>query len=499
MPTGLQVGYDAYFSSSPLGLETIAAHVRDLADVVLADMRCKGHDVEVHAEELLKDNPDMIGVSVNSAPHTKYTLALAEAIKRRQPNVRIVLGGQQATFLADELMAPGHVDAVVRGEGELTLRDIVLRDGFQGVLGVSWRANGTVHHEPDRMQIADMDDVLPPARDLLADRQRYRVGKYRVEGVETSRGCTHHCSFCSVRNFHRGRWRPKSVQRVMREVDDLLDRCNYPKVIYFVDDNFSTDIRRVEQICRAIVERKIDNTYFWCQARVDMLAKHPEVVEWMGKAHFTAVLLGLETPVARLLKSSGKNISVEQTNKTIELLHAQDIGAWGTFTLGLPGETLEDAEAVAEFIPAVGVDVAQITVATPIPGSSLYDDAKANGDLLITDWDQYDFTSPTMKGQLPKKKLDSLMHRAYLKVYLSPRFLRSMFSQRTNLFRLRRTMFGVFWSWIWFLVKEQARSWVGLKRRSHQPHRRQDAADKRTPCLPEGVGPQTGDRETVGP
>ena len=478
MPTGLQVGYDAYFSSSPLGIETLAAHVRDCADVMLADMRGKGHDVEAHAEELLKDEPNLIGVSVNSAPHTKYSLALAAAVKRRRPGVRVVLGGQQATFLTEEMMAPGHVDAVIRGEGELALRDIVTRGGFEGVPGVSWRSNGTIHNEPDRPQIANMNDVLPPARDLLSDRRRYRVAKYRVEGIETSRGCPHHCSFCSVRNFHRGRWRPKSVQRVMREVDELLDRCRYPKVIYFVDDNFSTDVRRMEEICRAIVERKDHDTFFWCQARVDALAERPDLVEWMGKAHFTAVLLGLETPVARLLKSSGKNISVEQTMKTIALLHANDIGAWGTFTLGLPGETLDEAHATVGFIPATGVDVAQITVATPIPGSSLYDEAKARGDLLETDWDQYDFTSPTMRGQLSKKKLDALMHRAYLKVYLSNRFIRSMFSQRTNLQRLRRTMFGVFWSWIWFLVKEHARSWFGLGRKSSGPHRRQSVAGK---------------------
>jgi len=471
MPTGLQVGYDAYFSSSPLGLETLAAHVRDIADVELADLRGQGHDTEAHAEALLARRPDLVGVSVNSAPHTKYTLALAAALKRRKPDVRIVIGGQQATFLAEEMLAPGHIDAVVRGEGEWALRDIVARGGFPGVAGISWRNNGTVHHESDRPQIEDIDDVLPPARDLLADRQRYRVGKYRVEGIETSRGCAHHCSFCSVRNFHRGRWRPKSVDRVMREVDELMDRCRYPKVIYFVDDNFSTDIRRVEQICRAIVERKNADTYFWCQARVDVLARHPEVVEWMGKARFTAVLLGLETPVARLLRSSHKGISVEQTMKTIEMLHAQDIGAWGTFTLGLPGETPAEAEATAKFIPTTGVDVAQITVATPIPGSELYDDAKSQGDLLVTDWDQYDFTSPTMKGQLSKKKLDALMHLAYLKVYLSQRFLRSLFGQGTNLQRLRRTMFGVFWSWIWFLLKGSARSWFGL-RRSAGPHRR---------------------------
>ena len=257
----------------------------------------------------------------------------------------------------------------------------------------------------------------------------------------------------------------------MREVDELLDRCRYPKVIYFVDDNFSTDVRRMEEICRAIVERKDHDTFFWCQARVDALAKSPDLIEWMGKAHFTAVLLGLETPVARLLKSSGKNISVEQTMKTIELLHANDIGAWGTFVLGLPGETLDEAEATVGFIPTTGVDVAQITVATPIPGSNLYDEAKAQGDLLETDWDQYDFTSPTMKGQLSKKKLDALMHGAYLKVYLSRRFFRSLFSQRTNLQRLRRTMFGVFWSWIWFLMKERVVSLFHRGRTMSPPQR----------------------------
>jgi len=111
MPTGLQVGYDACFSSSPLGIETVTAHVRDRADVSLADMRNRGQDVEAHADELLKDEPDMVSLSVNSAPHTKYSLALAAAMKLRRPGVRVVLGGQQATFLTEELMGPGYIMA----------------------------------------------------------------------------------------------------------------------------------------------------------------------------------------------------------------------------------------------------------------------------------------------------------------------------------------------------------------------------------------------------
>jgi anaerobic magnesium-protoporphyrin IX monomethyl ester cyclase len=464
MPTGLKVGYDEYFSSSPLGIETLAAHARAHADVVLADMRGRGHDVEAHAEELLASSPDMIGVSVNSAPHAKYAMALAGALRRRNPDVRLLAGGQHATFCVEEMLTPGTYDAVVRGEGELTLCEVLQRKDYAGIAGVSWRSNGTIHNEPDRPQIENIDSVLPPARDLLSDRSRYRMGAYRVEGIESSRGCAFRCSFCSIRNFHRGRWRPKSVGRVLQEVDTILERYPEPKVIYFADDNFCTDIHRVEAICRGIIERKTA-AYFWCQARVDMIAKHPEIVELMGQAHFAAVLTGVETPVKRLLKLARKGTTVEQVGETIELLHKHDIGVWATFTLGLPGETREEAEETGRFIAHSNVDIAQITVATPIPGSDLYDDARATGKLLQTDWDYYDFTSPTMVGQLPKKDLDAIMNKAYLKVYLGRRFLRSLFTKKTNLSRLRRTALGVFWSWIHFLIKERMSSWVGRKQK----------------------------------
>ena len=465
MPTGVSVGYDDYFSSSPLGIETLAAHARALADVTLTDMRGKGRDVNVHADHLLADKPDIIGISVNSAPHTKYSLALAKAIKQRNPETVVLVGGQQATFLTAEMLSPGHFDAVIRGEGEHALCEILAaRGNYRGVASVSWRdGDGQIHHEADRPQIQDMDSLLLPARELLPERARYRMGEYRVEGLESSRGCPFACAFCSVRNFHRGKWRPKSVDRVMREIDDILARYPEPKVIYFADDNFCTDMKRVEAICRAIVERKTD-AYFWCQARVDVLAKNPEIVEWMGKAHFSAVLAGLETPNPRQLKESRKGISIEQMTRATELLHANDIGLWGTFILGLPGETREETEATGKFIGAADVDVAQITVATPVPGSDLYDEAKAAGRIVTDDWDAYDFTSPTMSDQLPKADLDAIMYRAYAQVYLRKRFFLSLFSKRTNLSRLRHTAFSVFWTFIWHLSKQRL---MALLRRIH--------------------------------
>ncbi len=469
MPTGSQVGYDDYFSASPMGIETLAAHAQPHADVALADMRGKGHDVEAHAGQLLEMQPDILGLSVNSAPHTNYALALAAAIRRRDAKLTILMGGQQATFLTEEILAPGNVDAVIRGEGELTLTEILQRSGdYRGVAGVSWADDGSIRDEPDRPLIDDLDTILLPARELLPDRSRYRMGAYRVEGIESSRGCPGRCSFCSIRNFHRGKWRPKSVERVLRDIDDILERFSGPMVIYFADDNFCKDVRRVEAICKGIIERKTA-AYFWCQGRADLLARHPETVEWMGKAHFSAVLMGLETPNPRHLKESRKEISVDQMHRAMQLLHANDIGVWGTFVLGLPGETREETEATGQFIPTIDLDVAQITVATPIPGSDLYNDAKVAGDIIVKDWDSYDFSSPTMKGQLDKEEMDAIMHRAYLKVYLRWRFLRSVFTKRTNLSRLRRTAIRAFASWIWFLICNRFSSASNGKPRSAAP------------------------------
>jgi radical SAM superfamily enzyme YgiQ (UPF0313 family) len=150
--------------------------------------------------------------------------------------------------------------------------------------------------------------------------------------------------------------------------------------------------------------------------------------------------------------------------RAIELLHAHDIGVWGTFVLGLPGETREETEATVKFIASADVDVVQVSVATPIPGSDLYDEARSSGRIVEDDWDSYDFVTPTMTGQLPRKEMDAVIRRAHSQVYLRWRFLRSLLTKRTNLARLRRTALRVFASLIWGLVKERLAAWVRRRR-----------------------------------
>jgi len=378
---------------------------------------------------------------------------------------------------------------VIRGEGEFALCEILAAGDYRGIAGVSRHDGREVRDEPDRPLVEEMDTILPPARDLLPDRSRYRMGAYRIEGIESSRGCPFACSFCSVRNFHRGKWRPKSVGRVMQEIDSILEQYPEPKVIYFADDNFCHDIERVQVICEAVAERRTD-THFWCQGRVDTLAGHPEVVEWMGRARFSAVLAGLETPNPRQLKASRKGISVEQMERAIELLHANDIGIWGTFVMGLPGETREETEATARFIASADVDVVQVSVATPIPGSDLYKEAKSSGRIIENDWDCYDFVTPTMADQLPQKEMGVIVRRAYSQVYFRWRFLRSLLTKRTNLARLRRTALRVFASLIWGLAKERLVALLRRRRVVSPPAVVGESREVRQPRISAHEGPR---------
>ena len=123
-----------------------------------------------------------------------------------------------------------------------------------------------------------------------------------------------------------------------------------------------------------------------------------------------------------------------------------------------------------------------------LPTANLYEEAKATGQLEVRDWDHYDFSSPTMTGQMAKKDLDALLHRAYLKTYLSRHFLGSLFSRRTNLHRLRRTALRVFSSWIWFLLKERVASLLGgvFRRKLGRAGRDTKSPASRTPmCTPD--------------
>src|SRR5262249_15982421 len=222
-------------------------------------------------------------------------IELVRALRRAAP---IVVGGYDPSLAADTYTGPASgVSFVVRGEGELTFRELVRAvekgGGFREIPGLSYREGDAFHHNPDRPvpALAGGDIRLPNrgARTLTG----YTFLGRQVDVVETSRGCTFDCNFCSIiemrgRNFHR-----YGFDRVLADIRDA--RAHGARAIFLVDDNITLDVVRFEALCRAIVDAGLDDLLYMVQAMTSAIARHgATLAPLMRRAGFRYVFLGIE-------------------------------------------------------------------------------------------------------------------------------------------------------------------------------------------------------------
>src|SRR5438876_2754453 len=189
------------------------------------------------------------------------------------------------------------VDYIVRGEGEVTFRELLRaleRDGgFDRVRGLSYRDGDRWLHNPDRPPHRLEDDEIRLPNRGARVLQGYTLLGRQVDVVETSRGCTYDCSFCSIiemrgRNFHT-----YSFERVLRDIRDARDRG--ARTIFLVDDNITLNVRRFEQLCHAITEASLNTLDYFVQAMTSSIASHGETLApLMRRAGFRYVFLGIE-------------------------------------------------------------------------------------------------------------------------------------------------------------------------------------------------------------
>src|SRR5262249_2964712 len=262
-----------------------AHHRVAVADLILVQRRVR---------EL---EPDLVGLSVMTFQrHT--ALRIVELIRRLRPAARVVVGGYDASLAPDAYAeSSSGVDFIVRGEGELTFRELVRalerRADLAAVAGLSFRRGEGFTHNPDR-PVSGLEDgeVRLPNRGARVLRGYTMVGR-QVDVVETSRGCTFDCSFCSIiemrgRNFHT-----YNFDRVLADIRDA--RAHGARAIFLVDDNIPLNVRRFEGLCRAIVAAGLNDLEYTVQAMTSAIANHGQTLApLMRQAGFRYVFLGIE-------------------------------------------------------------------------------------------------------------------------------------------------------------------------------------------------------------
>jgi anaerobic magnesium-protoporphyrin IX monomethyl ester cyclase len=406
-------------------LASLAGNVDPHHRVAIADLILVQGQVGPTIQRLLGQlEPDVVGLSVMTFQRDT-AFAIARLVRQLRPDVRVVAGGYDPSLAPEAYEPCDAIDCLVRGEGEATFRDLLRawEDGgdLAAIPGVSRRRGARFEHTPDRpVARLAVEPLALPNRDARVLGGYTLLGR-QVDVVETSRGCTYDCSFCSIiemrgRNFH-----PYSIERVLADIADA--RRHGAKAIFLVDDNITLDVRRFEALCRAIADSGFNDVDFVVQAMTAPLAEHgATLAPLMRSAGFRYVFLGIENIVdddLQFLKAKAKNTHRHggaavgnATVAAIEHLHRHGLYVVGGLIVGNPDDTRETIETNLAFARRY-VDWPYIQHPTPYPRTPMTVDFRARNLIVDEDVSHYDGTTAVVRSeQVPAAEIEFMRWRA---------------------------------------------------------------------------------------
>jgi radical SAM superfamily enzyme YgiQ (UPF0313 family) len=328
--------------------------------------------VDENVEPLTFEEADLVGLTAYTC-NAPRAYDISQEYRRR--GTKTVIGGVHVSVLPSE--AANYADSVVIGEAETVWHD-VLGDFEKGELKPLYYGDRT-----------PLTGMVKPDRSLYPRR-------YRLLSVETSRGCPNDCEFCSVPAFYGRTHRQRPVDEVLDELEALK-----AKWFFFTDDNILGYGKKAEeraiQLFQGMIDRGIKKRW-GCYVGIDFAANQ-EVLKHAKKAGCLGVFIGFESINRETLEAMNKvrnlRVGVEKYKEVIKALHGYGIGVLGSFVLGNDGDDKDVFDRTTEFILNSSIDVVQLSVLNPFPGTRLYERLKEEERLLCTnypdDWKRYDF------------------------------------------------------------------------------------------------------------
>ena len=335
--------------------------------------------------EYLSTHPaDMIGLSSMTGA---YTNALQYAKIAKKHNLYVAMGGYHPTALTEEVLKSPYVDAVIRGEGEYTFKELVNEGPSEGIKGLSFKDNGNLVHNQDRDVIENLDAVPHPLREIRPKRFGSKTNDYSLDTIFTSRGCRIKCSFCSNEMVNKS-WRHRSPENVIEELK-MIHSTKKRKILKIWDANVLTDVDRMERIVDLMFENNLTNFKLWTESRSTDIVKAERIMKKFHDIGFRHVSLGIESPNLETLKRIGKGTNPQTCEKAIEILKDYRIRVQGYFIIGHLNETVEDIKMYPEYAKKAGIKTAVFMVMTPYPGTRIYEEFKKENAINSYNWNMY--------------------------------------------------------------------------------------------------------------
>lgn len=391
-------------------LASLAGNIDSHHQIAVADLILVQRSVRGTIERLMREiRPDLVGLSVMTFQRktAKRIIGLLRILRK---DIQIVVGGYDPSMAPEAYMdTDPRVDFIVRGEGEITFRELVRAiesgAGHESILGLSFREGEHFQHNPDR-PVSSLEGaaIRLPNRGARVLSGYTMLGR-QVDVVETSRGCTFDCSFCSIIAMRGRNFQTYSFNRVLADIQDARDHD--ARSIFLVDDNITLNVRRFEALCQAIIDAHLNHLEYIVQAMTSAIANHSEtLVPLMRKAGFRYVFLGIENIVEtdlQFLRAAAKNVQRENgravgnaTVKAIRALHRHKMFVVGGLIVGSPGDTRESIEANLEFARRY-VDWPYIQHPTPYPRTPMTQDFHRRGLIVNDRAEEYDGTTAVVR------------------------------------------------------------------------------------------------------
>jgi len=428
----------------PYGILQLAAFLESKnKDVEIEVLDCQAKHLNWRGLEkrIESFDPDIVASSALATCNTYVAVRALETAKKVNPDILTIAGGQHFTVMAHEsLQTYPEIDVIVRGEGELTLVELVQafaeKKPFTGIEGISFRHNGKILHSPSRPLIENLDDLPFPGyhfvEDILHEYHFTAMAgpKTRYALVEGSRGCPHHCTFCTQWRHWEGRWRAKSPKRIADEIEFCYQ--NYgSRFIWLTDDNFGLG-KRAGDLADEIIRRGISDDMMWfVQVRCDDVVRHHDLLPKMRKSGLRWTLLGVESHSPSTLKIFNKEINPEGAKTAVRLLKENDIFAHTMFIIGERKDSAESIANLREFVNDLDPDLAIFGILTPFPGTDIFEEAKRNGWIEDWNWANYDMVHAIMPTEtLSREEVQEELYKCYRSFYGSwSRRFKGLFSR----------------------------------------------------------------------
>jgi len=340
----------------PTGLEYVATSAKGLTDkITLLDLRYERNLSDT--EKLLnfiKQEIDIICVGIG---WDRQIEEICRLLNRMPGDIPLVVGGYTATEKVEELFKNvPRIDIIVRGEGEETMQEILKGLALKEILGISYRENGLIMHNPNR-PLPDINKLSSPDRALRQCEYKLAVNGIALAGltfdsVLSARGCPFNCKFCTFSLNPLGQKRNYTT----RSIDSVIEELKKieAKVVLFSDDDLFANPKRALELCEAIIANKIKKRYL-AQARID-IARYPQLLEKMVEAGFKTLLIGIESPHNWILKQLNKGFDQQTIRKAFRVLKKYPIFYNGYFIYGNIGETESEMLYIPRFAKEIGVD-----------------------------------------------------------------------------------------------------------------------------------------------